>query len=161
MLIKFLWYTGLVTEEYKRNPNTKCAVCEKPIYRRPQQIKENKGRVFCGQICYGSSCRKEAPCIVCGKLILSGLNKKTCSRGCSNKNRVGIIYKINSPRDNVKSQQSLKISLSKERGIHCERCGYDKFKILQVHHKNRDRSNNNLSNLELICPNCHCEEHYS
>ena len=26
-------------------------------------------------------------------------------------------------------------------------------------HKERNRENNNLNNLELICPNCHYEEH--
>jgi 5-methylcytosine-specific restriction endonuclease McrA len=42
----------------------------------------------------------------------------------------------------------------------CERCGYDdKPGILQVHHKDRDRENNALSNLEVLCPNCHAEEH--
>lgn len=43
----------------------------------------------------------------------------------------------------------------------CNRCGYDKYVgILEVHHINRDRSNNSLSNLEILCPNCHQEEHY-
>ena len=120
----------------------------------------NKGQVFCGQSCYGKYCRKEIPCVVCKKLILSGLHKKTCSRSCSNKHRAGIKYKINSPKDKVKSQQALKIRLLKERGMNCERCNYNKFEILQVHHKNKDRTNNNLCNLELICPNCHYEEHY-
>ncbi len=149
-----------MTEGYKRNPNTKCVVCNKSIYRRPQQIQENKGRVFCGQVCYGTSCRKETPCVICGKLILSSLNKKTCSRACSNTQRAGIKYKINSPKDNFKSTCTLKISLQRNRGQNCERCGYGNFKILQVHHKDRNRNNNTLDNLELICPNCHCEEHY-
>ena len=160
MRIEFLWYTGLVTEKYKRNPNTKCIICTKPIYRRPQQIQNNNNRVFCGQACYGVSCRKEVPCAVCGKLILSSLNKKTCSRSCSNTHRAGIKYKIGSPRDKVKSLQALKTRLLAERGTNCERCGYNKFEILQVHHKDRDRSNNNLNNLELVCQNCHYEEHY-
>ncbi len=104
--------------------------------------------------------RKETPCVVCGKLIMAGLNKKTCSRSCANINRTGINYKIGSPRDKVKSQQALKVRLLKERGGSCERCGYNKYEILQVHHKNRNRDDNILSNLELICPNCHYEEHY-
>ncbi len=44
--------------------------------------------------------------------------------------------------------------------MHCERCGYKKFEILQIHHRDRDREHNALKNLELICPNCHYEEHY-
>lgn len=54
----------------------------------------------------------------------------------------------------------LKIRLLESRGNNCERCNYDKYQILQVHHKDRNRANSNLDNLELICPNCHYEEHY-
>jgi len=160
-LYKCLWYTGLVVVEYKRNPNTKCTICLKDIYKRPSQIERSNGRIFCSNACYGISCRKEIPCLVCGKLILSGINTKTCSRGCANKHRTGIQYKINSPRDKVKSQKALKVRLLETRGKVCERCKYDKYEILQVHHIDRNRSNNNLSNLELICPNCHYEEHHS
>lgn len=155
-----LWYTGLVSEQYKRNPNTTCKTCLKPIYRRPFQIKINNGRVYCSPHCYSISLRKEIPCVVCGRLILSGLNKKTCNRSCANKLRTGIKYHIGCPRDKVKSQQALKIRLLNDRGNICERCGYSKYEILQVHHKDRDRNNNDLENLELICPNCHFEEHY-
>lgn len=42
----------------------------------------------------------------------------------------------------------------------CERCGFDRDKaILGVHHKDRDRHNNELTNLEVLCPNCHSMEH--
>ena len=146
--------------EYKRNPNTKCLVCNKAIYKRPLEIKRNQGRVFCSMSCYGISCRKEGPCVVCGKMILAGLNKRTCSRGCANTHRAGIKYKIGRPRDKVRSQQALKTRLLEDRGKSCERCNYGKYQILQVHHKNRDRKNNGLKNLELVCPNCHAEEHY-
>lgn len=147
-------------ENYKRNPNTVCVICQKAIYKRPSQIKSSNGRVFCSIACYGISCRKETPCAVCGKLILAGLNKKTCSRSCSNILRSGIKYHLGRPRDKVKSERSLKLRLLQERGNVCERCGYDKYEILQVHHRNRDRDNNELNNLELICPNCHYEEHF-
>ena len=147
-------------EKYKRNPNINCVICKKSVYRRPGEIERKNGRAFCSVTCYGISCRKEVPCVICAKLILSGLHKKTCSRSCANKHRAGIQYKINSPRDKVKNQRSLKIRLLNQRGKNCERCGYAKIEILQVHHKNRNKENNELENLELICPNCHAEEHF-
>ena len=146
-------------ENYTRNPNTKCKVCSKAIYRRPCQIKENEGNVFCSLLCRGINDRKEKPCVICKKPIMSSLHKKTCSRSCANINRAGIKYKIGSPKDKVKSQTALKIRLLKLRGAKCERCDYSKKEILQVHHKDRNRANNDLKNLELICPNCHYEEH--
>jgi 5-methylcytosine-specific restriction endonuclease McrA len=42
----------------------------------------------------------------------------------------------------------------------CERCGYSEHpEILGVHHKDRNRHNNDLSNLEVLCPTCHSLEH--
>ena len=149
-----------MSEQYKRNPNTSCFICKKAIYRRPFEIKTSEGRVFCGAVCYGIACRKEKPCAICKKPILAGLNKKTCSRSCANIQRTGIKYHLGSPRDKVKSQQALKLKLLKEHGNKCERCSYAKYEILQVHNKDRNRNHNELSNLELICPNCHYEEHF-
>ncbi len=97
---------------------------------------------------------------MCGKLILASANKKTCSRTCANKNRAGIKYKIGSPRDKVKDQRSIKLRLISKRGKKCERCGFAKLEILHIHHKDRNRTHNEMDNLELICPNCHAEEHY-
>ncbi len=149
-----------MSETTPRNPNTACLTCRKPIYRRPADLKRSHGRAFCGLICYGISCRKENPCVVCGKPILGGLHKKTCSRACSNKNRVGTHYKLGRPRDKAMLFSKIKERLSVLRGRECERCGYSTFEVLQVHHKNRNREDNCSENLELICPNCHFEEHY-
>ncbi len=123
-------------------------------------MEKNGGQAFCGLSCYGISLRKEIPCANCGKLILSGLNKKTCSRACANQQRTGIHYKIGRPRDKVVLERSMKIRLFEVRGHVCERCGYNKKEILQVHHRDGNHHNNEIENLELICPNCHCEEHY-
>lgn len=43
----------------------------------------------------------------------------------------------------------------------CERCGYNKHEAaIIVHHKDRNRKNDNIDNLEVLCANCHLEEHY-
>lgn len=91
---------------------------------------------------------------------MSHFNKKTCSRACANKHRKGIRYKMGRPHDKVVYQQGLKIRLLQQQGDKCGRCKYSNTKILVVHHKDRNRTHNDLDNLELICPNCHYEEHY-
>jgi len=155
-----LRYTGSVPENYQRKPNTFCKVCKKAIYRRPIQLKRSNGGAYCSMKCYGLSCRQEKPCVVCGKMILASFHKKTCSRACSNIYRTGIKYGRSSPKDKVKNYQALKIRLLKRDGKSCSRCGYNKHEILQVHHIDKNRENNELDNLEMICPNCHFEEHY-
>ncbi len=146
--------------ELKRHPNIECFLCKKRVYRRPLQIQHNDGKGFCSRQCFGIFCRKEKKCKMCSKSILARRNAITCSRGCANKYRAGIKYKIGSPYDKVKDQRSIKIRLIAQRGMKCERCGYAKLEILHVHHRDRNKHNNDLKNLELICPNCHYEEHY-
>jgi hypothetical protein len=43
----------------------------------------------------------------------------------------------------------------------CNRCNWDtEPAVLEVHHKDRNRENNELSNLELLCPTDHCLDHF-
>lgn len=43
----------------------------------------------------------------------------------------------------------------------CARCHYSAEPgILVLHHKDRNRENNALDNLEVLCPNCHTLEHF-
>lgn len=43
----------------------------------------------------------------------------------------------------------------------CNVCGYARHpEVLDVHHKDMDRKNNDISNLEILCPTCHREKHF-
>jgi len=43
--------------------------------------------------------------------------------------------------------------------VSCSRCGYDSFEeMLDVHHVDNNRGNNNLNNLEILCVWCHAME---
>jgi Zn finger protein HypA/HybF involved in hydrogenase expression len=43
----------------------------------------------------------------------------------------------------------------------CNRCNYKEvIEVLQVHHRDRNRNNNDLKNLEVLCPTCHAAEHF-
>lgn len=154
-----IWYNGLVSE-YKRKPNVVCAVCGTAVYRRPGILKLNAGKAYCTQTCYGKACRKETTCTMCGKSILAGTNKKTCSRTCANINRTGMYYTRKRQKDAVVTLRRLKLRLLQERKPQCERCKFSLIQVLQIHHKDRNHSNNARKNLEVLCPNCHATEHY-
>lgn len=83
--------------------------------------------------------------------------KYTCSYSCSNSYfRSG---KNNGQYKNSSSnyRNIAKNNLSKK----CNRCSYNKYtEVLEVHHIDRNRSNNDIKNLEYLCPTCHREEHF-
>ena len=58
-----------------------------------------------------------------------------------------------------KNGSSTAKALIKLRGQKCECCGLTEWLNqpinLEVHHKDGDRTNNSLDNLQLLCPNCH------
>jgi hypothetical protein len=48
-----------------------------------------------------------------------------------------------------------------QRGNACEECKYCEIpQILEIHHIDRNRRNNEGTNLLLLCPTCHAKAHY-
>lgn len=60
---------------------------------------------------------------------------------------------------NYKRVRHVKIHLMGERGRRCEKCKLSEWQSnpipLELHHKDGDRTYNDETNLELLCPNCH------
>jgi hypothetical protein len=145
-----------------RTPNCKCQECGKEIYRRPFQLK--KGMVFCSATCNNVRNKlHDIKCVVCGIIISRRKNAKTCSRTCSNINRVGTSYGQGRPNDNACKNKRLRERLFQSRPKQCNRCPFDKWEILHVHHiiERANGGTDDLSNLELLCPNCHYWHHYT
>lgn len=101
----------------------------------------------------------EKECLCCGKLFKTekrpSNQQVTCSRACSNTYfRSGINNGnfIDSP-NNYRNK-----ALKAYKPI-CNICGFSNIAALQVHHKDRNRLNNDISNLEILCANCHALEH--
>ena len=161
------WYFALVHTIYNmRNPNTKCSICGKPIYKRPSEITANKSGVFCSQECYGISCRKEIPCVICEKPILASLNKKTCSKECLNQfnqdtNRKHSLGKRKIIKHAGYSSRSFRKYFLEKKGGKCSLCDYSIKEILNIHHiiERKNGGSDEEENLILLCPNCHAEIH--
>lgn len=146
-----------------------CNCCNKEINRKPSVIKKNNNS-FCSKICKDSFYTKQVEvfCTHCNKISLKkpfDLNASEsgnlfCSRSCfvswNNTKRIGEKH----PRyrnDSTNYRRNALDNNEKE----CNRCGYNEYlEILEVHHKDYDRNNNHIDNLEVLCPNCHKIEHF-
>jgi len=106
-------------------------------------------------------------CINCGKECEKTYQKKNkyCSPECSTKYRVAL-HKSNFFNGKLKriERPTARKYLAEVRGYNCEVCGVSEWQgkpiTLQVDHINGDSSNDNPSNLRLICPNCHSQTEF-
>ena len=104
--------------------------------------------------------RFKTNCAYCGKEIIRVKSdmesNKTglfyCSKNCGNlhKNK---IREESGEWDNSGNYRKKALKTYEHK---CAICGYkEDTRILEVHHIDEDRENNKLSNLIILCPNCH------
>ncbi len=125
------------------------------IYRR--QVQPGRTSNFCSNECKGSWASKQFRtyvCQVCGNpyesATISKSTTKYCSNRCSQRSRGG--RRKNGYRDTMKQAGRLEC---------CEICGWREHpEVLQVDHKDGVPWNNERSNLQVLCPNCHAWETY-
>lgn len=129
-----------------------CSASYQVIYHR-----KNVAR-YCSRPCYYKAMTKKGSiqksCKSCGTVFLTSPSRTRVF--CSNKCR-GIGQRV----DAYKHSASLPKALRRRgRMTACEQCGYDtEPSILGVHHIDMNHSNNALSNLIVLCPNCHSIAH--
>ena len=137
-----------------------CKKCGKDFLRNHGAIRQK----YCSVVCAneGKAIKpliNEINCMVCGKhkIVLRKQyhNQVTCSRQCAVKYGKMLKYGFDyiSVRD-YRTEHLLK-------NPSCEICKWNIVpEILEVHHKDRNRSNNTRPNLILVCPNCHSIDHF-
>lgn len=100
-------------------------------------------------------------CLNCNK-TLSGSQNKFCSIECSGEH----LYKTKSIpkilKGNCTNVIALKRYLRETRGDMCEICKCPPIHnglplVLQLDHKDGNSDNNKITNLRLVCPNCHTQ----
>lgn len=153
-----------------------CLQCNKLIYVREAEIKRGNGK-FCSLKCssrhYAQNRQKPENNVVCSYCAKPFY--KSPSRVKNSKNgihfccrthkdlaqRLGGIPEIQPPHyGNGDGKYRYRKLALRVLGPVCNKCGYNKYsQVLEVHHKDRNRSNNEMSNLEVLCRNCHAEHH--
>jgi 5-methylcytosine-specific restriction endonuclease McrA len=83
-----------------------------------------------------------------------------CSNKCSAEGK--LLESIGRAKEGlVRERPTLRKILAKLNGYYCVVCNISEYNghpiTLQVDHTNGDAGNNSLSNLRLICPNCHSQ----
>ena len=138
-----------------------CAACGKLMLVNGSRARKQK---FCSRACSGMlKIETLLICKHCGKGFRQTSHKREqsfCSKLCWGRHmgderiRASIKSGVFS---NYRDAKEYLLAVSP--CCHC--CGWNTcIEILELHHKDRNRSNNHLENLELICPNCHTMEHF-
>jgi len=157
---KMGWRRKKIFSSYFKN----CKVCGKKFKTIPSQDKK-----CCSYKCNGIRRRKEKIkyiCLICGKDIYDYKTRKR--KYCSTKCKIEALARLRKKRfENIriyrkwKGSRELKEYLIKTYGA-CQICGWKvEVNVLEAHHKDRNKKNNNENNLILICPNCHSIDHYN
>ena len=108
-------------------------------------------------------------CLNCGKKLIK-TQKKYCSQTCQRAyERKIYIEKVNNGEESglkktgntYKVSDTIRTYLFEKYNGKCQKCGWGEINPitnkspLEIHHKDGDKTNNKLYNLELLCPNCH------
>ncbi len=146
-----------------------CKNCNKEFKTKPYFVKHGGGK-YCSAKCQYAGIKTGSikPCAVCGKksykkltqLKRSKSGKFFCGKSCQTKWRnsefVGEKHAnwktgLHTYRNRMLQSDSPKI---------CRLCKTQDERILAVHHIDKNRQNNKLSNLAWLCHNCHFLVHH-
>lgn len=141
-----------------------CNVCSANYTRQKRLINQyNTCSLICTNVAKGRSIICE--CAHCGESIIrsksdylaSKSGKLFCSRVC--KDTAQTYMKEIQPSHYGDGEFSYREKAFRHYSSVCMECGYNKVEALEVHHIDKNRKNNNISNLEILCANCHTLRH--
>ena len=138
-----------------------CKRCQKEFYIKPSHYASGHG-IYCSRACsdLGRRRGKTVPCLQCKKKFyarpkqLRKSKKYFCTWGCYLKYKSIHLVWSGHPRWKSGENAYHELMLKKRKPI-CRRCGIRWLRVLVVHHIDKNRKNNVLSNLVWLCRNCH------
>lgn len=152
-----------------------CLYCGSMFTAIEKEIRRGNGK-FCSISCsskHAAQQRMPKPnvsCAYCGKMFYKNRSKRLLSKSglffcCrahkSAAQKIGGITEIMPTHYGTgDGRHSYRKTAFAAYPHQCNRCEYHEHTaVLIVHHKDRNRSNNSIDNLEILCPTCHEVEH--
>lgn len=140
-----------------------CAECGLPFKTVPTSSKQKTCSITCSKK-QRLKDRVRGVCPICLQEFeyLNSRKRKYCSNKCkieglAEQKRKALNSSDGGPR---KTYRAFKEFFLKTFGS-CQRCGWGAERgVLELHHKDRNRANNVIENLVLLCPNCHAIDHF-
>lgn len=161
-----------VSSEYDGKQRTlfriECEVCGKECWV-PKHVLGVKR--FCSKACMNQPHRVAVECAFCKKSFTKPVGRlgrgsksglQFCSRECKDAaQRIDSGFDVLHPPHYGTGSSSYREIAFRNHPKQCQRCGFDEVpEVLQVHHVDRDRNNNDPRNLRVLCPTCHEVEHF-
>jgi hypothetical protein len=135
-------------------------------YKKQKRLAEGaKMEHFCSPKCYNNALiRVKVSCAHCGVAFLktpSRIDTKSGLHFCSreHKDLAQSYIKEIQPDHYGTGLTRYRTKALEFYGKECSICGYDNEHALEVHHIDEDRSNNDITNLKVLCANCHTLTH--
>lgn len=149
--------------------NTECAICCNKFYAKPSHKAKGWGK-YCSKACQykGQKTGGMVSCNICGIKVYKTRNDQSrsqsgkyfCNKSCQTIWRNSQYSGVNHSNW-TSGKASYRVALLRSgRTQVCSKCGTSDKRVLAVHHKDRNRDNNNLSNLMWLCHNCHYLVHH-
>lgn len=155
-----------IDPEHIHMSNVYCGHCNKEFNcpnRDINRAKKRGGLNYCSRDCFNAS-RCKSILINCQECHIQISRKPSefsgknfCSHSCSityhNRFRLGDKHPNWKPIANI---SNYRIRAIENFGSECQKCHYNQYEaMLDVHHKDGNRKNNNMDNLEVLCLWCH------
>ena len=135
-------------------------------YKKQKRLAEGAAQEhYCSQKCYrDSTTRIKVTCAHCGTIFTkqpSKMNTKSGLHFCSreHKDLAQKYIKEIQPAHYGTTTKNYRDKALNHYGCRCSKCGFTNVAALEVHHIDRNRDNNDISNLVVLCANCHRIEH--
>lgn len=151
-------------------PIVRCKTCRAFFEARIAVLQRGWGK-YCSSVCQYKSFRtgEYMKCTICKKesyksrasLRHSKSGKYFCSKSCQTKwrNSQYVGTKHSGWKNGMTAYREILLRTGKP--SYCNFCFNKDMRVLAVHHKDEDRTNNKLENLVWLCHNCHHLVHHN